>query len=117
MKAIKIDVVKKSLYEIEIKDWHDIAPAIGNECTLFACPVSFDNDDSIYVDDEGLHRELEGGFAMLNWQYPLVGNGIILGTDEEGDMVDYKSNIDELNRMIVFISKEEGEKWRMRCLA
>ena len=51
MRAIKINVEKQIFEEIEIKDWIEIAPAIGNKCGTFSCPVILENGDTMYCDD------------------------------------------------------------------
>ena len=115
MKAIKIDVVKRDVYYIEMeKDYHRIYDAIGNGCTLFCCPVEFDNSDALYSDDEGLlHEELEGFFWMNDWTIPLVGNAIILGTDDEGDSTDVRSTIEEIKSKIIrWGNKDEANVYR-----
>lgn len=113
-KAIKIDVEKQSVYEIEIgDDFREIYPHIGNGCSLFTVPVQFENGDSLYADDEGLlHQEMIGGFIMENWRCPIVGNAIILGTDDEGDSIDYKSNIPDIEKRIDWLSKSQAELYK-----
>ena len=107
-KAIKIDVEKQTLEYITIEDGlNPIYDAIGNECSTFCCPVSFENEDTIYADDDILihkHR-IKGGFIMEGWRVPLLGNAIILGTDMERDSVDAKSDIELLKKQIHFISE------------
>jgi hypothetical protein len=115
MKAIKIDVVKQDVYYVEMeKDYHRIYDEIGNGCTLFCCPVEFDNSDALYSDDEGLlHENLEGCFMMEGWRIPLVGNAIILGTDEEGDSTDVASTVEEIKSKIIFWGdKKKAEDYR-----
>ena len=51
MKALKIDVVNKTISQIEIKNYKEIYSAIGNDCDLFCCPVEFENGDILYSDD------------------------------------------------------------------
>jgi len=112
MKALKIDVVNKTISQIEIKNYKEIYSAIGNDCDLFCCPVEFENGDILYSDDEALlHNELEGCFTMLDWNYPLVGNAIILGNDEEGDMADVKTKADEILEKIIWGNKEAAEQY------
>lgn len=117
-KAIKIDSENRTIEEIEIGDsFRDLYPAIGNNCTTFAVPVHFDNNDSLFCDDEALLRpdEIKGGFIMDGWSYPIVGNAIILGTNEEGESTDYASSIDDLQSKILFLNtellKEYAEKF------
>jgi hypothetical protein len=112
MKAIKINSAERTIQHITINDWREIAPAIGNGCTLFACPVSFDNGDTMYIDDEGLYNHFDGGIIMEDWYCPIVGNVIILGTDYEGESVDAVSTIEELSSKITFVSKQDCITWQ-----
>ena len=48
---------------------------------------------------------------MLDWNYPLVGNAIILGNDEEGDMADVKTKADEILEKIIWGNKEAAEQY------
>jgi len=117
-KAIKIDVVKQDVYEIELSDdYKAIYGAIGNGCTIFCAPIEFENGDTLYSDEEGLlHEKMVGCFMMENWKYPLVGNAIILGTDDEGDSIDAKSTIEEIKNQVTFYDSEIAEKWKQKAL-
>lgn len=118
MRAIKIDVEQKKVYEIEIKDYKDIYPAIGNGCELFACPIFFENADTLYTDDEGLLKpEMIGCFSMPDWDYPLVGNAVILGSDDEGESVDAKSTIEEIENQIIWGTVTDANDWREKALS
>jgi hypothetical protein len=111
MKAFRINSADRKVEEIKINDWKDIAPAIGNGCDIFTAPVTLENDDTIYVDDEGLYHPFEGGFMMEGWQYPCVGNAIVQGTDEEGESTEPKTTKEELEAMIQWIDKSTCERW------
>ena len=100
MRAIKINVEKQIFEEIEIKDWTEIAPAIGNQCGTFSCPVMLENGDTMYCDDEGLWVEQFGGVIMKDWAYPVLGNIILLNQDEEGESQPAVSTIEELKSKI-----------------
>jgi hypothetical protein len=116
MIAFRINVETRKVEQIEINDWKEIAPAIGNGCTTFACPVTFDNEDSIYCDDESLLRQddIKGGFMMDGWNYPIVGNAVIQGTDEDGDSTEPLTPINELESKIKWIDKEDALRWAIR---
>ena len=116
-KAILIDVVAKTITDVQVGDYTDIYTHIGNGCNLFEVPIEFENGDTIYVDEEGLLKEVHGGFIMEGWSYPLIGNAIIQGTDEEGEAVDYKSDIEELRKKVVFVTKETAWAWQSVSLA
>jgi hypothetical protein len=119
MKALKINVENKTITQVELsQDFRDISKEIGNGCEYFCIPYSFANDDSLYADDESLLRQknIKGGFMLSDeWSYPIVGNAIILGTDEEGESIDCKSTIDDF-KDIIWVSKEESINWAITAL-
>ena len=111
-KAILINVETKQLTQIIIdKDISSISEAIGNGCELFCVPVDYENGDALYADDESLLRldDIKGGFIFPNWNFPIINNAIILGTDDEGDSIDCKSTIEEIQKDITFISEEKAK--------
>ena len=107
MKAFLIDVEAQKVVEIQLNTWKDIAPTIGNDCTIFTTPVTFDNNDTLYSDDEGLLKEFYGGIMMEDWAYRIVGNCILQGTDEDGDPTDPIMTKEELEAMIIWMTKDE----------
>lgn len=116
-KALKIDVVNQTVTSIMIDDINEIYTQIGNGCNLFCCPVEFENGDTLFADDESLLREnVEGCFLMDNWSYAIVGNAIILGTDEEGDSVDCKSSPKDVYKEIIWGDKKVAEEYRKVAL-
>ena len=117
-KALKIDVVNQTVTNILVDDNESIYKEIGNGCELFCCPVNFDNGDTLYADDESLLREnIEGCFMMSDWQYAIVGNAIILGTDyEDGESIDCKSSPMDIYGEIIWGNKEVAEQYRQVAL-
>jgi hypothetical protein len=112
MKAIKIDSAYRTITEIDLKaGLQPIYDAIGNECTCFACPVEFSNNDTMYTDDEGLFHPFEGGIKMEGWNYPIVGNVLIIGTDNEGNSVDAKTTVEQIAPLIIWVDKAECDEW------
>ena len=117
-KALKIDVVNQTVTEITIGESNDIYKEIGNGCELFCCPISFENGDTLYADDESLLREnVEGCFLMDNWSYAIVGNAIILGTDEEGESIDCKYSPIDVYSQIIWGNKAVAEEYRKVALS
>lgn len=106
MKAFKIDPKNKTIEEIVINRWQGIYQHISEECCTFCCPVQFENDDTIYADDEGLFHTIEGGIIMKDWKYPILGNTLLIGEDREGDIDDVKTSLEELQSKIIWVSKE-----------
>jgi hypothetical protein len=118
MKALKIDVVNKTITEIQLEHTKEIYEIIGNGCHTFCAPVEFDNQDTIFADDEALlQSELQGCFMFPDWKYPIVGNAVVLGTDYEGDVCDAKSSTDDLLELIIFGNKEVAEMHRDSALS
>jgi hypothetical protein len=112
MRAIKINVEKQIFEEIEIKDWTEIAPAIGNKCEIFTCPITLENGDTMYCDDEALFTEQCGGIIMKDWLYPLLGNIILLNADKEGNNTPAVSQIEKLKKQIAFLTKEQTNEYQ-----
>jgi hypothetical protein len=113
-KVIKIDVVTKSVYHVELgNDYKEIYGQIGNGCTTFCSPLNFENEDFMFADDEALLRDSDivGGFYMTHWNTPIIGNALIIGSDEEGNSVDSKTTIQEIQSQIKFIDAEECKKY------
>lgn len=95
MKALKINVTTQKIEEVEIGDYKDIYKEI--QCNLFCCPIEFENGDVLYADDESLLQdELPGCFTLNFFSYLIVGNAIILGTDDEGESIDAKTTKEDL---------------------
>ena len=113
-KAIKINVETKKLEYITLgDDYKEIYPAIGNGCDTFCIPISFANEDSLYADDESLLREndIKGGFIMDDWHSPIVGNAIILGSNDDGESVDCLTKIEDIESQITFIDENVCKMW------
>ena len=93
MKALKIDTELRTIKQIEINHWKEIAPNISDVCKYFECPIILPNEDTFYVDDEGLFNDYLGGFSLIGSSYPIKGNAILLGADKDGNSTDYKTDI------------------------
>jgi hypothetical protein len=118
MKALKIDVVNKTITEIQLEHTKEIYKIVGNGCHTFCAPVEFDNQDTLFADDEALlQSELQGCFMLPDWKYPIVGNAVILGTDYDGDVCDCKTNPEDLLEIIMFGNKEAAEIHRDTALS
>lgn len=117
-KALLINVETKQVTEIILdRELSSISEAIGNGCELFCVPVDYENGDAMYADDESLLRtnDIKGGFIFPNWNFPLINNAIILGTDDEGDSIDCKSTIEEIQKDIIFITEEQAKTYAKKA--
>ena len=105
MKAILINPKLQTINEINYSgDYKDIYKL--TECSTFTAIYPFDNcEDTIYLDDEGLLKSSNYCFTVRcddGRNEPLMGNALILGTDEEGDSKDVETSIDEIKRRVSF---------------
>ena len=94
MRAILIDPAKQTVTEVDYDgDYQSIYKL--TDCTTFTVPFVLENEDSLYVDDEGLWGATHF-FRIEGYPDPLAGRGLILGTDEDGKSVAAKSDIEDL---------------------
>ena len=106
MKAIKIDVVNQKVEQVSIgNDLEDIYEQIDNGCTTFTCVYGLDTADVIYADDEAILKDVQGGFMLHSMKYPIVGNGLVLGTNLEGESVSSEVSVDFLEKNIIWLEE------------
>ena len=106
MKAIKIDVVNQKVEQVSIgNDLEDIYEQIANGCTTFTCVYGLDTADVIYADDEAILKDVQGGFMLHSMKYPIVGNGLVLGTNLEGESVSSEVSVDFLEKNIIWLEE------------
>jgi hypothetical protein len=117
LKAILIDVEKEELREITVdltrdnEYTNDIHRAI--KCETFGI-ITFDGadetSDTIFVDDNGLLSLTPQSKFFYFADAPMIcaGNGLILGTTEEGDSKDVKLTIKDYKKIITFHSLKEA---------
>lgn len=111
MRAIKIDVEKQEVYALEIEPGlQPLYDAIG--CDMIELPVIFCGQHALYVDEEGLLKPhlIKGGFYFEHFlSQPLIGNGIIVNGDDEGNDTDCLLTETEVRKMVKFLDKEFTE--------
>lgn len=107
MRAIFIDSTDKQVYEAIIKgnDFREIRDLIG--CDIITGGYRFDNDDYMYVDDEGLFQTNRNGFIIhqegnLYGEQQLIGNALIVGSDPDGNDQNATSTIEYIKSIISF---------------
>lgn len=109
MQVIKIDPLNKTVSYVDIDDTlESIYEQL--ECEIFTCPITLDNKDCLYVDDEGLLvPEYKGAFYFGDYPQPYFGNGLIIGTSVEGDNQDVLSSIKSIENKVKFLPEHTGE--------
>ena len=69
---------------------------------MFTMAFSFENNDVLYADDNGLiDGKKHDFFAVLDvYQAPLAGRGLLVGSDAQGGDADARTNILDLAMMV-----------------
>lgn len=105
-KAILIDVTSETVSEIEVQDSVEaFNKAIGSDC--YTCGPRLENGDGVLVDDEGLLKLTPESkfFTFGNYPQPLVGNGLLLGSNPQtGDTRNVQSNVERIKRSVRFLN-------------
>lgn len=88
--GLLIDSEKRTVTNVEfehsISEIHKLI-----KCDTFDVPFYFENKYALFVDDEGLLKDPQHFFLIPELGRPIAGNGLILGTDEDGESVSCKT--------------------------
>ena len=108
MRAIKIDVRRKEVYEIDIEPGLD-AMYTALECDMVEAVTiardfysrSFGGRETLWVDEEGLLHDPIGAFELNGRAFS--GHGLILRTTEEGESTGTKIALENIQQYTRFI--------------
>ncbi len=112
MRGILINPWTKEITEVDcgegIQDMYRLlSNPLGPKVDIFCIGMNWPNGDCLYVDDEGL---LKPGMRMFDIGrvdgQPLAGNGLILGSDAEGNSIDAKIMLTELQTIVGWTNLE-----------
>lgn len=97
----------------DASDYKEISRMIGAD--LFTVVHLNDKGDMVFVDDEGLLNGQRYFFNIRGYPQPLAGNGLVLGTDQEGNTASttitmkwLKENITFSEHKVLGFEVEEG---------
>lgn len=110
-KGILIDVKAETITEVEIGNYKDIYKKLG--CELFDV-VSVDDNNDVYVDDEGLLSVDEDSkfFGFKGSSVKLGGNGLVLGINHNtGDSKSTTLTVEYLKERIEFFNFEQTKRY------
>jgi len=97
-KAYLVDPETKLISLVFIKDYKDIQRHI--DCDMFTMAFRLDNDDVLYVDDNGLSMK-NNYFAVLDaYQAPLAGRGLLVGSNAQGGDENVRTNMLDFAMMV-----------------
>jgi len=118
IRVIKIDSTQKRVYEDYIpaeRTLDSLQEAVSGVVEgekiagLITIAVKFEHGDSLYVHDEGLYHFKEGFTVNGINQAFFAGNGIITGTDDEGEIVSTKMSLEEVESFVDFKYEADPE--------
>lgn len=109
MKGIMIDPEKQVIEVIDYSgDYTDIYTWL--DCRYFDCVVINKHSDAIFIDEEWHLRNTPiHGFMWLGYPNMLIGKGLILGCDDEGESKDPHITIDEVAAHVVWVGAMEAK--------
>ena len=113
MKAIKIDAESRCISIIDVETLEDKRAVVGG---LLAGCGYMANNDFLMVDDEGLLKNPKYFFRIAGYRQSFAGNGILVGTTEDGDEQDVQTTVKELAEMTDFLDIFEVRERAAACL-
>ena len=108
MKALFIDPIDQTIRTLSYDgDYKSIYRIL--DCTTFECVYPFNNEDTVFIDEEGLLKESNFAFNIRadnpQFSQTLFGKALVLGTDAEGESVECKTTLEDLKSRIDFQGK------------
>ena len=108
MKAYLIDPINKIVSVVDYNGDYQTINKLINSQRGFDAVYGFRNEDTLYVDDEGLLLKENYAFEFTydnGHVAPLMGKALVLGTDAEGESVAVKSTLEEVASKVKWIGK------------
>lgn len=100
MRTILIDPEKQTVEELEFMgNYTDIQNIIGCRC-FTTLNLGGETNDAVFVDDEGLFHD--SGYVFTIEGRPLVGKGLIMGCDDEGESISTTVSLEEVRYKVRF---------------
>ncbi len=78
------------------------------ECNYIEAPHRLENDDIVFVDEEGMLKECNHFFYILGAPQPYAGSGLILGDAGMGESGDAESELEEIKSRVKFLSLSQA---------
>ena len=108
MKALFIDPTDQTIRTISYDgDYKSIYRML--DCRTFECVYPFNNEDTLFIDEEGLLKESNFAFNIRadnpQFSQTIMGKALVLGTDAEGESVECQTTLEDLKSRIDFQGK------------
>jgi hypothetical protein len=104
MKAIKIDVDERDVYEVELDGslesyYKQIGCSIVEKRTIDdSHDLVFDEEGDFKLEDEGFAR----GFQLSALGFPIIGNALIVSYDQRGNWKSHQTNVNDIKNRVLF---------------
>jgi len=116
-KAILINAKAQTVTQVEVGEGiQDIYKHLN--CHTFdvvnlGCSVGCYVDDegllkAAYIDDDGEKHNMNG-FRFKGKDTPIMGNGLIMGTNNEGESVDSPVSVEQITNVLTFVEYDKPE--------
>lgn len=103
MKAYHINSAEQTVTEVEYYGLEDLQTLVGG---YIECAYRYPNGDVLYVDEEGLFKQVDHWFAIPErTDQPFAGNGVLVGPERGPDTVetfDPVHTVEQLRRKVAF---------------
>lgn len=102
-KGYLIDPEAKKITHVnhDTKDYKQIYDLIDCKPSPFVI-VHLDDENIIFIDDEGLLKNPRYFFNIKGYPQPLAGKGLVLGCDSDGDTVSATIEYEDLKKLITY---------------
>lgn len=107
MRAYLIDPVEETVTEVEHDDTLDSIYTYIEADTFDVAYVA-GRGAGVFVDDEGLFKRSLSAWVYREYHSPLVGKGLMLGCDLDGNSIGPEPTLDWVQRRITFF----GTDWQ-----
>lgn len=122
MKAILINPDNKDITAKEMPDFKAMYGEIGNQCGLVEAVTTFPNEDTLFCDEEGLFHAHENSFIFgvgkdgdeFGEYFIIVGKGIILGGDEEGETIAAQGDLEYYKKRVKWNTPEQTTEYKSK---
>ena len=107
MKAIWINVVDRTITEVEYTGGLDLQRMVGGSICLAGCTLQ---GDTVYVNDEGLYKfDRFFDFPQCG-QGLFAGNGVIVGKEigQTANTRPYRVTLQQVQDAVSFLTREEA---------
>ena len=111
MRVIKIDAENKIVIEMEIEESDKLSKMQAVVGGLIEIAYELDNNDTVFVNEEGLFCDPKNFFEIKGGHQPFAGNGIVVGHNPKtGDSKSVESSLADIQARIKFLTIDEVRK-------